>query len=83
MCSISTFAALCLDIYVFRQATRLGKFSKLGGADMKHPEPVYQDAGMAGYTAQEMPTRPKGTGYGVPEEQFTYDTTYRGSATLQ
>jgi len=77
---VSTFSALCLDIYVFRHATRLGKYQNMGGVDVKHSEPAYQDVGLAGYSAQE--TGNRGNGYGVPEEQFEYDTSYRGSTTL-
>lgn len=76
LASISTLLALVLDIYVFRQATRLGKYQNMNGADVKHAEGTFQDHDMAGYNgAQEMgaPATKMG-GYSVPQEQFGYDT---------
>lgn len=69
-----------LDIYVFRQATRLGKYQNMKDADLKHAEPVFQDHDMSGYNAQEMTSGSK-SGYSVPQEQFGYDTSYNASRT--
>jgi len=77
---VSTLLALVLDIYVFRQATRLGEYENMKDTDLKHTEPLYQDAGdhvLGAYNDREMPNEVKG--YGLPEQQFAYDTSYQGS----
>jgi hypothetical protein len=79
--SVSTLLAFLLDIYVFRQATRLGKYQGMKDADVKNAEPVYQDHNMAEYNdAQEMSGGVK-SGYSAPQEQFGYDTSYTASRT--
>jgi len=82
---ISTLLALILDIYVFKQATRLGKYENMRDADLKHAEASFGDhdtdlAGYNGATEMETPGQ-KRAGYSVPQEQFGYDTSYGASRT--
>lgn len=83
--SISTLLALVLDVYVFRQANRLGKYQNMRDADLKHADASFadHDHDLAGYNgATEMDTQGRKTsGYSVPQEQFGYDTSYGASRT--
>ncbi|KAF2396960.1 hypothetical protein EJ06DRAFT_499539 [Trichodelitschia bisporula] len=87
---VSTSLAFLLDIYVFKRATRLGKYNAMHDPDNKPAAhtPVMMaplnasHQGLAGYNAQQGVGRAH-SGYAVPEEQFGYDTTYRGGAGQQ
>jgi len=77
---VSTLLALVLDIVVFKRATRLGKYNAMRDGDNKVGVTPYNDTHMdlPSYNAQ--PNRQlDNAGYGVPEEQFGYDTTYHGA----
>jgi hypothetical protein len=82
--SISTLLALALDVYVFKQAVKRGKYQNMQDADLKHAEASFADHDMAGLSgAQEMDTHtpPPRDGYSVPQQQFVYDTSYGASRT--
>jgi hypothetical protein len=83
--SLSTLLALVLDIYVFKQAIRLGKYQTMKDADMKQADAAFQDSDheMSGFNgAQEMSANEhKAGGYSVPQQQFGYDTSYGASRT--
>jgi len=86
---VSTLAAACLDVYVFRRATARGKYNQMQNVDHKqafdapdhvlgidsHPLQTQRP-----YNAQ--PSNASSRGYSVPEEQFQYDTGYRGASGL-
>jgi len=86
---VSTLAAACLDVYVFRRATARGKYNQMQNVDHKqafdapdhvlgidsHPLQTQRP-----YNAQ--PSKASSHGYSVPEEQFQYDTGYRGASGL-
>jgi hypothetical protein len=76
--SVSTTLALALDVYVFKQATRLGKYNAMQDLDHKRDAaPFHDNDNLAGFNSAEDRT-PGQTGYTVPDEQFSYDTSYRG-----
>ncbi|KAF2429294.1 hypothetical protein EJ08DRAFT_698434 [Tothia fuscella] len=77
----STTLALALDLYVFKKATRLGKYNAMQDLDNKRTTAAFHDGdsqeNLAGLNAQEN-RRPGQAGYALPEEQFDDDTSYRG-----
>ena len=97
--SLSTLAALGLDIYVRRQHTRLGIYQlqnpdvKRGpdathgpftdlpsGSSERRESGAWEEprASIGPYSEQPSHTQAQSRGYGVPENQFEYDTAYRG-----
>jgi hypothetical protein len=68
--------ALALDLYVFKRATRLGKYNAMDESHSKH---AFRDDGAdaAGYNARDH-QRSAETGYSAQEQPFAYDTSYRG-----
>jgi hypothetical protein len=77
--SVATILALLLDIHVFRQATRLGKYQNMKDADAKQVQPAFEDRKPAVYSdAHEMNTGLQ-PGCSVPQGQFSYDTSYNAS----
>jgi len=72
----STVMALLLDLYVFKRATRLGKYNAMQDTDGKR---AFQDSGaeISGYNARDH-QRSAQVGYSAQEQPFSYDTSYRG-----
>lgn len=91
--SISTIAALGLDIYVHRQQTRSGIYRLPDVDDNKgasrDPNAEAEPRESGAWDAPRLPMGPYGEqadskvhqhqrGYSVPENQFDYDTGYSG-----
>ena len=84
--SVSTLAALLLDILVFRRTVSRGKYKQMvdekpAGIAAPYNAPEYSDSrGSIQLQQYTTPTsqHPDRAGYEVPEEQFNYDTSYHG-----
>lgn len=84
---MSTLAAFLLDIYVFKRATRRGKYNQMMDMDVKRSDPLPSSANIDEVYAEQKPFRdqrsreaPGQAGYALPEEQFGYDDTgYHGA----
>jgi hypothetical protein len=70
--------ALLLDLYVFKRATRLGKYNAMQEKDGNR---AFHDEGaeLSGYNARDH-QRSAAVGYSAQEQPLGYDTSYRGAA---
>ncbi|KAF2669773.1 hypothetical protein BT63DRAFT_371566 [Microthyrium microscopicum] len=91
--SVTTVAALILDIVVWRRTTSRGKYAQMpdnrekpvgiGAPGRPYNAPAYSDSRSS--IALEQYTAPNAAygeraDYALPEEQFSYDTSYGGAA---